>query len=293
MLDGKVTRYEMFCSMGNGFCFPLETLLFASICEAAYKHAGMKPDYRCYGDDIVVKRSIALVVIECLRAFGFRVNIDKTYVHGPFRESCGANSYGGQEVTPGYYKDPVSTLSELYARHNSLAKWPEVQAVMRTFAPKGHVVPDLPRFRWVTDQAFRVPLDVAMCSKDVYWDRHLQGWFTTVLSTIPKAHKQWLREFKGSNPEQMVLTAGLRGAQCAEEPFYLRHATKHVEKRLGRAEGLTPKCVTPFVSDALELYDSHVKLWIIKTSRRRHAHLHRPLMAAIAHYKTAFATVLT
>lgn len=33
-LDGKLYRYHKFCSMGNGFCFPLETLIFASCCVA-------------------------------------------------------------------------------------------------------------------------------------------------------------------------------------------------------------------------------------------------------------------
>lgn len=297
-LNGAVYPYEMFCSMGNGFCFPLETLLFAAICHAAYKHAGLRPDYRCYGDDIVVKRSVALVVIECLRAFGFRVNIDKTYVHGPFRESCGANSYGGQEVTPGYYKEPITTIDELYARHNSLAKWPKVQAVMRSFVRNGHYVPDLPRYSWVSDQAFRVPLDIAMSSPGVHWNRHLQGWFSTVYTTRPKPDNKWLERFKGSNPEQMVLTAVLRGAQSSDEPFYLRHTVERDVKRLD-STGSVRATRQLFQDDpshtlhhahvvqwqrergaTVRLHQAHVAAWLTAKGKM-YAHLRRPLIEAV------------
>lgn len=47
LIDNRLTRYNKFVSMGNGFCFPLETLIFASLCEAAYQKSAPYPITRC------------------------------------------------------------------------------------------------------------------------------------------------------------------------------------------------------------------------------------------------------
>lgn len=98
-LDKVVRPYEMLCSMGNGFCFPLQTLLFASLCIAA--GCGVPSvDFRVYGDDIIVRKRYASRVVELLNHFGFKVNPDKTFLDGPFRESCGTDWFGGEDVRP-------------------------------------------------------------------------------------------------------------------------------------------------------------------------------------------------
>ncbi|DAD50148.1 TPA_asm: RNA-directed RNA polymerase [ssRNA phage Zoerhiza.4_18] len=98
-LSGQSYLYEKFCSMGNGFCFPLETLLFVSACIAAgCGTPGV--DFRVYGDDIIVRKRYASSVLGLLRHWGFTVNKDKTFVEGPFRESCGADWFGGEDVRP-------------------------------------------------------------------------------------------------------------------------------------------------------------------------------------------------
>lgn len=224
-LEGKLHAYEMFCSMGNGFCFPLETLIFAAICKVAAKYSKVKSDFRCYGDDIIIRQSQALLVTEILRVCGFRINIQKSYVFGPFRESCGANWYDGRAVTPGYYKTAVTTRDELYAIHNSLP-WPEVQATIRGFIPDGHVVEDIPYYAWVSNQAFKVPQDIAMSSKHARWDKKTQRWVYKILLGTPHPDKNWEREFEGNSPEDMRFTAVLRGS-AAEAPFHLRHKTKY------------------------------------------------------------------
>lgn len=96
---GVVKRFSKFCSMGNGFCFPLETLIFVAACQVC--DAGRPGiDFRVYGDDIIVKKHVAPKVLELLRYLGFDFNKDKTFVEGPFRESCGADWFGGVDVRP-------------------------------------------------------------------------------------------------------------------------------------------------------------------------------------------------
>lgn len=110
------SRYELFVSMGNGFCFPLQTLIFSAAVEAVYEECGVPvvttvhdrkgSVYGVYGDDIIVDQSCALLLIEWLAYLGVRTNVDKTFVFGPFRESCGADFFNGINVRP-YVLDVV------------------------------------------------------------------------------------------------------------------------------------------------------------------------------------------
>lgn len=228
ILDGVVQPYEMFCSMGNGFCFPLETMIFAAICKSVARHYKQRPDFRCYGDDIVVRQSLALVTIEALNACGFRTNVQKTYITGPFRESCGANWYDGQDMTPGYYKEPITTVQQLHALHNSLP-WPAVKQTIWGLAGKyftrGYFVEDIPQYAWISNQAFKVPLDVAMANGKSRWSRDLHKWDFVIKGTIPIPDEDWASDVASHHRDDLVVTAALRGA-APEEPFHLRRATR-------------------------------------------------------------------
>lgn len=232
--SGVKFRYEMFCSMGNGFCFPLETLLFASAIIAAHKHVGAKLDYAVYGDDIIVRQSVALVVIECLRACGFRINTSKTFIFGPFRESCGANWYGGRDVTPGYFKKRIIDRPALYALHNTLARWPDVQSGLRSWLHAiEHVVPEGKQFGWVTNQALRLPQDMCMSVYGTKWDRHCHTWNYPILVGSPVPDVDWYKRLNVVDSDgiddHMLLTAALRGAMPSE-PFHLRFSTKYASR---------------------------------------------------------------
>lgn len=115
-------RYHMFSSMGNGTTFPLETIIFASICYAAHRYCGTTPDFRCYGDDIVIRQNEALVVLEKLRYFGMKANAAKTFIFGPFRESCGSDWYLGENVRPVVFDTPLEKIEERIRIHNALAR---------------------------------------------------------------------------------------------------------------------------------------------------------------------------
>jgi len=98
-LDGTYYTYAKFSSMGNGFCFPLETLIFAAACAAA--GCGVpRRDFAVYGDDIIVRKDRYDAVVSNLRLLGFTINKSKSFSEGPFRESCGADWYGGEDVRP-------------------------------------------------------------------------------------------------------------------------------------------------------------------------------------------------
>lgn len=112
-LMGKHYVYHKFVSMGNGFCFPLETLLFVAACHAV--GAGRPGvDFQVYGDDIVVRQRFSEPLIELLSYLGFSTNNGKTFLNGPFRESCGTDWFGGEDVRPYILDHSLDSLSSLF-----------------------------------------------------------------------------------------------------------------------------------------------------------------------------------
>lgn len=122
--DGTMHYNEMFSSMGNGFTFELESLIFLAIAKAVRYHSG-NPAGRIsvYGDDIVVPACIAARFARVLHWFGFLVNNEKSFWKGRFRESCGGHYYRGEDVTPFYIKEPIDTTERLIHFLNRLRKW--------------------------------------------------------------------------------------------------------------------------------------------------------------------------
>lgn len=114
--DGEVYDLSMFSAMGNGYTFPLETLIFWAITSVVCSDT--EPRYiGVYGDDIICPAQKAQAVVNALRAFGFSINPDKSFMSGPFRESCGSDYYMGSDVRPFYQKHLVSGES-LFVLHN-------------------------------------------------------------------------------------------------------------------------------------------------------------------------------
>lgn len=205
--DGVVRRWQLFCSMGNGFCFPLETLIFAAIAHASYALCGQTPVYRVYGDDIIVRQNVALLTMEILKSCGFRMNGDKSFVHGPFRESCGADWYEGHGVTPVYWRNRITTRNELFAIHNAHSSSPQIQEALRTFDPElPFIVPQINMYRFITDQAFVAPMDVCMSSSSPIYRSDTMSWRYRLLLGGPVMDHSWDDEFT----ETGALFCGLR-----------------------------------------------------------------------------------
>jgi hypothetical protein len=106
-------RYSKFCSMGNGFCFPLESLIFAACCSAC-GCGEPGTDFLVYGDDIIVRQSKSGEVLRLLKVLGFTPNANKTFVNGPFRESCGSDWFNGEDVRPYTLDEKLDSLQNLF-----------------------------------------------------------------------------------------------------------------------------------------------------------------------------------
>lgn len=123
LIDGVSHELEMFSSMGNGFTFELESLLFYAITRAVLKLSGIRGRVSVYGDDIICPQQAVGRLRRVLALFGFTMNSKKTHASGPFRESCGKHFHRGIDVTPFYIRKAVETVPELINLLNHLLEW--------------------------------------------------------------------------------------------------------------------------------------------------------------------------
>lgn len=112
--EGSCYTLEKFSSMGNGFTFELESLLFFAIAKSVCEDSQF---VSVYGDDIVVPTRYFREMVENLQFFGFIVNNEKSFSTGPFRESCGKDYYFGVDVRPVFVKEQLS-VRQLFRLHN-------------------------------------------------------------------------------------------------------------------------------------------------------------------------------
>lgn len=136
--DGSESVYklEKFSSMGNGYTFPLESLIFWALSSACVpKH---QQGYVCtYGDDIIVPTASAGLVAKVLTACGFTLNAAKSFTSGPFRESCGADYLSGIDIRPTYVHDKL-VGEDLFRLHNAYIRermYEPAQLVLQHIAP--------------------------------------------------------------------------------------------------------------------------------------------------------------
>lgn len=108
--NGHIMDLRKFASMGSALTFPIEAMVFSAIVLASLVRANRLPVtltsikrfsdmVRVYGDDIIVPVDMAETVIDSLEIFGFKVNRNKSFWTGEFRESCGKEYWKGHDVS--------------------------------------------------------------------------------------------------------------------------------------------------------------------------------------------------
>jgi len=155
--NGDSLTLHMISTMGNAFTFPLQTVLFSAVVIAASQVADFPlespfgerlGEWGVNGDDIICPAVIAGKVLRLLKLLGFEVNSEKTFLEGPFRESCGADFYKGINVRPVFAKK-LDSPQDLYSLINRLSLWshvtgiplPKTQGLLRRKVPLYEVPP--------------------------------------------------------------------------------------------------------------------------------------------------------
>jgi hypothetical protein len=126
--------------MGNGFTFPLQTILFSAVVIACFRFRGVKAEkpytglgnFGVNGDDIVVptdamdaqgvRHDLSSDVVYLLNLIGFVVNDNKSFSKGPFRESCGGDFFEGRPCR-GVYVSDLSTCPSRFSVINRINLW--------------------------------------------------------------------------------------------------------------------------------------------------------------------------
>jgi len=180
--DGKLVDMNMISTMGNGFTFPLQTILFASIVSAAYKFRALELARPCgsssgnfgvFGDDIIGLTSSHSDVCRLLTLLGFEINAEKSFHEGPFRESCGEDYHSGFPVR-GVYVKSLNTPQDRAVVLNRLHRWASITGIcisrctsrLFKFTPKRFVP------FWENDDAgIKVPLSLISKPK---WSKRTQ-----------------------------------------------------------------------------------------------------------------------
>lgn len=122
--SGEVITYQKVSSMGNGFTFELESLIFWALVSSVLDYSSVI-DRRVavYGDDLIFAVELYEPVVELLSFCGFSTNAKKSFAHGKFRESCGKHYFAGRDVTPFYCREAVETPERLIWLANSIRRW--------------------------------------------------------------------------------------------------------------------------------------------------------------------------
>jgi hypothetical protein len=119
LLDSGWLFLQKFSSMGNGFTFELESLIFLALCKAVAPYLEIGRDVSVYGDDIILPSTKTGALVDLLANVGFKTNHSKTFLSGPFRESCGQHYFHGRDVTPFFLKKELGgTLDWFYASNS-------------------------------------------------------------------------------------------------------------------------------------------------------------------------------
>jgi len=140
-----VMRLKKFSTMGSAVTFPVQTILFWVLCKTAVVWASLNArrlpvtaqnikncmwtePVSAYGDDLIVPVGAVGVAQELLEAFGLKINYDKTFTGGNFRESCGVDAFRSANVTPIYCRradvsQPESLVSMTETANHLYQRW--------------------------------------------------------------------------------------------------------------------------------------------------------------------------
>lgn len=109
--DGTCVPYHKLSSMGNGFTFTLETLVFSALCKSLGSRR-----FSVYGDDIIIETELYGDLVEMLSYLGFEVNEEKSHVALP--NTCRLGSR--LNLDPNFLLDTVQDALHLEERSESV-----------------------------------------------------------------------------------------------------------------------------------------------------------------------------
>lgn len=263
-IEGAWHKNAKFSSMGNGFTFELESLIFYALAlvtrDYTVKADGLKTpfyferDPLVYGDDIIVPVYYAPKLIKVLEFCGFITNLRKTWVSDhAFRESCGSDYFNGVFVRGHYLEqfpnDPLGWIKlangiRRMASHD-LCHSNDLGRYKRSWLRVISRIPTAYRVRGPVHYG-----DTVIHDCESRWQRKTDEYGTEYIRTISvqfnAADKtSYTRKFwtKGSVIAAALL-GKLRGLGDERNDYRTPGSYRYYDDRLGRPQYIGPK---PFV----------------------------------------------
>lgn len=208
---------EKVSSMGNGFTFELESLIFWALSQAVVElHGISETRVAVYGDDIVISTEAVEPLLDLLSYVGFTPNMSKSFWDGPFRESCGKHYFLGEDVTPFYIKERIEHENRYYWLLNSYNAWLVRNGESRNSAYNRIYRRATRRFGTLCvvppGSGYESGLEVPISSARVYFSLRKQAYVYKKLVPVRKRHRPngsaallaWL-EASGLEPSDRLL----------------------------------------------------------------------------------------
>jgi hypothetical protein len=188
------TQFEMFSSMGNGYTFELESLIFVAAAEACHDYLGLAYDnISVHGDDITINTEAFSLYRDFCTYLGFTVNEQKSFSSGHFRESCGAYYYHGFDVKPYFLKEKSHDAKSIFRLANGLSSVAHRHRLgdgrdLRFYPLYTHLVSQLPTelrlYGTVIQGDIALHVDFDECAPVVAGDGH-EGYFVPSILDVP------------------------------------------------------------------------------------------------------------
>jgi hypothetical protein len=266
-IKGDYHELEKWSSMGNGYTFELETIIFLALvrCHVPKSRWGQTS---VFGDDIVVPQEYAKAVVDDLEFLGFKVNGKKSFLGGNFFESCGTDWFKGHNVRPFYLKEfspaspaPLQICNKLrmylYKRGNQLGSDARFRDAWLSLAKH---IPLFWRRCKVPPQAGDVGL-LCSLSEAPEVKRHRDGWeglsyrfvqMKSVKQETVKYSYLLSRLLSGTTPDAPDLWYGRNNVQITKSVVRLVSSYKKANRTLGKepVKGLYGRCVPKVASVA-------------------------------------------
>lgn len=133
-INGELHVLQKFSSMGNGYTFELESLIFyAAAFAVVSRGSGEIWNISVYGDDVILPQADFPAFRDLCQFLGFTLSSEKSFVTGRFFESCGRDYFDGIDVRPNYLKsDLVSDYDVFTCRNRLLAFYDKWDITTRT-----------------------------------------------------------------------------------------------------------------------------------------------------------------
>jgi len=226
-------RYSKISSMGNGFTFALESAIFLAIIVASIKAEGGRYTSRhvaVFGDDLIVQKQYVPKVISLLANCGFTINIPKTFVSGPVRESCGTDWLLGKSLRPVFLTETPLSLQDLFTDINRLGR-----ILSLRFGIDDSKTSEL-LCKWVPDKAKSLTGPLSDEDFDSY--RHVRDFKSPKVYDVYKYYRLISTPIpqKGDDFHMRKLMTDLRGASAV--PNLRKHNARYLRDVIDRGLGL-------------------------------------------------------